>query len=558
MAGFSEENFQNEVREILKDYSKAYQDAGEKVIASVLDKIHNGEPVTKAVHEALSETGFQATYDKAVTDVVLLAACAGYGVRPEMLTEVSQKTLTRHLLDDAWAEDNVKLSRRLHTLDVEKRVAQTIQTAMRSAKTIRDTAMELYDGYNTGDGVIDRSHLTRQLGKIVSLARTALSGDEEAAREVRKAARKVKQYALNLQTTNLRTAYAELADVCGDALSEKALNRAVRAAIEERTRYHAERIARTEAARAWYDGYIARTQDDDDVWGYRWVLSSRHALVPFDQCDVCANANVGYGKGVYPKNRVPSIPRHPHCMCSLVDVIVGETEGQSRKMNEDGARSYIDSLDDHQLMQLFGEGGREAYKNGGDWQNLLRGWDGFVEPVSRLNPKLFEMEEWINTGENGKIEAGEFQTKADPMRDVLGPAEKTNPKQLQAFKEELHILGVELRRPDEEKLAYEPSTEMGKPGIVIISKGASYSAWVHEMTHVRDDHADGWLGLSVLMNAAKSYGLEKHAYAQEIKLAKKLPLKERKRVISILKKNLAEERRHYYGVERNDQSDEKR
>ena len=79
MAGFSEENFQNEVREILKDYSKAYQDAGEKVIASVLDKIHNGEPVTKAVHEALSETGFQAAYDKAVTDVVLLAACAGYG-----------------------------------------------------------------------------------------------------------------------------------------------------------------------------------------------------------------------------------------------------------------------------------------------------------------------------------------------------------------------------------------------------------------------------------------------------------------------------------------------
>lgn len=206
---------------------------------------------------------------------------------------------------------------------------------------------------------------------------------------MRKAARKVKQYALNLQTTNLRTAYAELADVCGDALTEKALNRAVRAAIEERTRYHAERIARTEAARAWYDGYIARTQDDDDVWGYRWVLSSRHALVPFDQCDVCANANVGYGKGVYPKNKVPSIPRHPHCMCSLVDVIAGETEGQSRKMNEDGARGYIDSLSDRELMQLFGVDGRETYKHGGDWQNLLRGWDGFVQPVSRLNPEWF-------------------------------------------------------------------------------------------------------------------------------------------------------------------------
>ncbi len=391
MAGFSEDTFQNEVREILKDYSKTYQAAGEKVIAAVLEKVHDGETVSQAVKEALAETDFQAAIEKAVTDAVLLAACAGYGVKPELLTEVSRETLTRHLLDDAWAEDNVKLSRRLHTLDVEKRVVETIQTALRNAETIRDTAMELYDGYNTGEGELDRSHLTKQLGKITSLASLALSGDEEAAREVRKAARKVKQYALNLQTPNLRTSYAELADVCGDNLTEKALDRAIRAAIEERTRYHAERIARTEAARAWYDGHIARTQDDEDVWGYRWVLSSRHALVPFDQCDVCANANVGYGKGIYPKNRVPSIPRHPHCMCSLVDVIVGETKGQSREMNEDGARSYIDSLSDQQKMQLFGIEGRKAYEDGGDWQSLLRGWDGFSEPKSRLNKLYFDM-----------------------------------------------------------------------------------------------------------------------------------------------------------------------
>lgn len=389
MADFSEDTFQNEVREILKDYSKTYQAAGEKVIAAVLEKVHDGETVSQAVKEALAETDFEAAVEKAVTDAVLLAACAGYGVKPELLTTVSRETLTRHLLDDAWAEDNVKLSRRLHTMDVEKRVVETIQTALRNAQTIRDTAMELYDGYNTGEGELDRSHLTKQLGKITSLASLALSGDEEAARDVRKAARKVKQYALNLQTPNLRTAYAELADVCGDNLTEKALDRAVRAAIEERTRYHAERIARTEAARAWYDGHIARTQDDEDVWGYRWVLSSRHVLVPFDQCDVCANANVGYGKGIYPKNRVPSIPRHPHCMCSLVDVIVGETKGQSREMNEDGARSYIDGLSDRQKMQLFGIDGRKAYEDGGNWQSLLRGWDGFSEPKSRLNPAWF-------------------------------------------------------------------------------------------------------------------------------------------------------------------------
>ena len=64
MADFSEDTFQNEVREILKDYSKTYQAAGEKVIAAVLEKVHDGETVSQAVKEALAETNFQSAIEK--------------------------------------------------------------------------------------------------------------------------------------------------------------------------------------------------------------------------------------------------------------------------------------------------------------------------------------------------------------------------------------------------------------------------------------------------------------------------------------------------------------
>lgn len=393
MAGFNPQAFSEEVRNILKDYSEAYQVVGEQLIQLILQRVQAGAMVSAAVRDALQETGFQAAYNAAVQDAVLCAACAGYGVLPRMLTEASRDMIIEKLLSDSWAEDNVRLSRRLHTLDVEKKVVQAIQAAMRNAQTVREEARALYDGYASGGGVLDQAKLPQELRRIERMARQALNGDRESLRKIQKAAEKLRREAGKLESPGMKAAYLAFADVCGTDLETVALDRAVHTAVEERTRYHAERIARTEAARAWFDGHLAKTLDDADVWGYRWVLSSRHGLVPFDQCDVCANMDVGYGKGVYPKGKVPSIPRHPHCMCSLVDVITGETKGQGAAIRPEGARKYIDSLTDHQQMNLFGAEGKTAYKDGGDWQELLRGWRGFEMPRSRLRKSDFQLKD---------------------------------------------------------------------------------------------------------------------------------------------------------------------
>ena len=160
--------------------------------------------------------------------------------------------------------------------------------------------------------------------------------------------------------------------------------------------------------------------------------------------------------------------------------------------------------------------------------------------------KKMSLDEWKSAQHRGKIEVGKMLTLADPMREATGSAEDSNPEEVEALMKELESYGVTLRRPKNEELAYAPGIHSGEPGEAIISEGASYSAWIHEMTHVRDDFKDGWLGFRVIMDVEKTYAREKHAYEQEIKLAKELPEPIRSEMISRLEKNLEEERRVIY------------
>lgn len=87
-------------------------------------------------------------------------------------------------------------------------------------------------------------------------------------------------------------------------------------------------------------------------------------------------------------------------------------------------------------------------------------------------------------------------------------------------------MGVRLKRPKEESLAYEPNVVSGKPGTVIVSQGASYSAWLHEVQHAKDDCYDGWLGYRVFQNPKKCAQREIKAYQLEIDLANSIGRKD--------------------------------
>lgn len=145
---------------------------------------------------------------------------------------------------------------------------------------------------------------------------------------------------------------------------------------------------------------------------------------------------------------------------------------------------------------------------------------------------------------NDIIKKSQLNSNGDPMVEVFGAGEDSHPKEIMAFREELKNLGVELVERKRETLGYAPGLFKGAPGTAYISQGASYSAWCHEMKHVRDDYHDGWTGMRILEDLDKRYEREVAAYAIEIDMALKAG---RKDIAERLKANLEAERRSIYG-----------
>lgn len=150
---------------------------------------------------------------------------------------------------------------------------------------------------------------------------------------------------------------------------------------------------------------------------------------------------------------------------------------------------------------------------------------------------------------SGKIVLGKnadntLSSRADPMADAFGAGVDTNPVEIAAFRDELKRDNVQLIEREVESLGYCPGLARGTPGTVYISKGASFGAWSHEITHFRDDRDAGWLGMSVIADPDLRYKWEAHAYNVEIDMALKAG---RKDVADKLRANLEEERKRIYG-----------
>lgn len=191
------------------------------------------------------------------------------------------------------------------------------------------SARALYDGYNTTDNMVRKQRLPKYLQDVVNFSRRSDLGENDVIslqKLVRKARRVVDRLAQNgAPDRALKTSYKELLDAV-ESCSDKALKRAIRTAVEEKSRYVAERIARTESARAWYQGFLKDTMDDSDVVAYRWVESTRHPTE--DICDEYAHVDMyGLGKGVFPKDKAPELPAHPHCLCHYEKVYASELNG---------------------------------------------------------------------------------------------------------------------------------------------------------------------------------------------------------------------------------------
>ena len=366
----ADKEFADKVREIIAEYTTAFKAFGDDVIAAVKFEMEKGMDIRDAVQKVLEDLDFDSHNTELIAAAVVASAIAGFGLRPEQVTAEAKAEIKKVLMKKPWSADGMKLSERLHGVDkvLRQNIISTVTASVNNSDSVIDMARKLYDGYNSGKAVIKPADLPEYLKKLVRQARLAVQGDasELSKLGVLQAAQKLKNPD-RLTTKSLKRAYKDLVEACAK-LETEAVDKALWTAIQEKSRYYAERIARTESSRAWYEGYMADSDSDDDVAGFKYTLSSAHKRKPYDICDVYANGDFGFGKGIWPKGRQPEIPVHPHCMCYYSKVFKWQLKGEWKP---EKAREYINSRSAVQKQLLFGKDGLAQYNAGEDWQKLV-------------------------------------------------------------------------------------------------------------------------------------------------------------------------------------------
>lgn len=389
--------FRDAINRLTSQWSTNYQKEARPVIKRITELLKLGFSVQGAVDKAIIETGFIEDRRAALLEAIYQAAAEGYGIDPAVISAGSKTLIIKKLSEMPWTGDRMPLSQRLHGSDGEMRrlIEQTISKQVKAGTNFIKAARALYDGYGYGR-VINPAELPKYLQELTRASQRLAGGllDIEAQAEFRKALKIARRNVGDLSqdgapTRALKAAYNRLLKAA-ETLNQKAIDKAVYVAVNEKARYHAERISRTEIARAWADGFLTSTLNDPYVIALKWRLSSRHPR--FDICDVHSKANLfGLGPGVFPKNAVPPCPAHPHCGCRYEEVFDGELDGL--KMSEDvrwnGAK-YFRKLSKRELLDLFGYSGLENIKEGADWRLFLRNWQGLEDPAPRLTKSDFK------------------------------------------------------------------------------------------------------------------------------------------------------------------------
>lgn len=371
------------LQEMLAAFSKEWRSLAGKASKMLIAELQKGVKLEAAVKKV------RKTYPDLfklpqVEDLIFSSAVEGYGVSADIVPAEGKVAILTQL-SKAWDASGLTLSQKLHGADTQmyKAIINTLETQIRANKSVIDIARALYDGYNA-----DKVIRVQELPDYLQAFRHAVSGDAELLAHARRAAERIRVLGRHgAPNQALATAYRQLLNAAQTG-TEKALKNAVYVAVNEKSRYVAERIARTEAAKAWADGFFAEALQDKDVVAFKWELNSRHPV--FDICDMYLKSDMyNLGAGIYPKDKVPPLPAHPHCMCRVVKVYRGQINLSKQSDDVDNAvNDWLKTLPENKRKQVLGIQGEKDWKLGKGWEDTLRGWEGMRNPTSRLDAKF--------------------------------------------------------------------------------------------------------------------------------------------------------------------------
>lgn len=382
---------------LIAQFAVQYRRKAQAVARDVENYLRRGVDPVNAVGRAFDKHKIEAWMTDTVTDNVVKSALYGFGVRPSFAL-LSNEGLTSKLLELSYDGSAVGLSERIHqkVVQVKKTISDTLISTIRSGQTVRDMALELYDGYGYGQKIdMPGAEMHRQLRKLAEGERARIRALKKAGvtdvtpEPVLRRLRALETYTDNMSKKHLRTSYKQLLDTIRDQ-NDKAIKKALYVTVQEKARSQAMMVAQTETSRAYGSAFESRCVQDPEVVGMHFSLSPDRDI--FDICDFHTSVNFGYGEGVYPLASVPEFPFHPRCTCRMEEVFRGELpEGATiDPVQEDrGATRYLKKLPEDKRRELMGVQGSTEFSAQGRWQGNLRSYHGHHEARQKLKTSDF-------------------------------------------------------------------------------------------------------------------------------------------------------------------------
>lgn len=296
--------------------------------------------ISAAVKVVFNNISYEESYVSAIENGVVGAATAALTPDYTLSTDKYLEFVNGIKIGD------VKLSTRIR--QNAKEVNRIVSTIIKKEITAGTTWKQLTNDISKIDKVADVAGVIIRLSKI----RNSIYMTDQQKKVFSSELSKAKSYISTLSDKNepsvfLKKAYTRVVGAVESNDKTRILN-ALQNAIDKKIMYNAERIARTELANSYNLTFKTMIENDPDITGFEWVLSSGHNV--FDECDFYAELDSGSGAGVYAKDDFPEIPAHPNCMCSMLPY-VDDKPGLIDKKN---ILSYINSLSIDKKESLFG------------------------------------------------------------------------------------------------------------------------------------------------------------------------------------------------------------
>lgn len=355
----------------MKRFIKDFEPLMSQFARGINRGLENGESLSKVIDTLVIELGIVAEMRKRMLRRVDKGAAIGAGKK----RIAKAKAFRKSWLNLTWPGDELTLSQRTARLGKMLELKESIRVSLKNQKTW----LELATSLKTEDLV--KADIAGHIKQLEWKAIRATGGDAKAIKaykaSINKSKRDIERLALNgAPNKRLKKAYQGVIKAT-ETGSKKAIKKAVNDAVAAKAQYNAERIARTEIARAYGQGFYNEALSDEDVIGLRSELSTRHVIT--DICDFHAEANLyGMGPGVYPLTSAPPYPYHPNCLCVLTNVHRGEVkEAKAKDFNGKAASDYLSRQSAAKRKKMLTvKGDNEFKRNNNAWDKELRGWNG--------------------------------------------------------------------------------------------------------------------------------------------------------------------------------------